>query len=70
MGSKSLSLNWEDIKKIIKGTLIASGGAALTYLTVNVIPDLESANGIQMILFASFSSIINAGRKWLTDQSK
>jgi len=70
MGSKALSLNWTDIKKIVKGTLIAAGGAALTYLTVNVIPDLESANGIQMILFASFSSIINAGRKWLTDQSK
>lgn len=69
MGSKKWSLNWEDGKKILKGLFIAVAGAALTYVTTEVLPSLQGETGIHMILFAGFSALINAGRKWLVDNS-
>lgn len=70
MGSETFKLNLEDLKKIGKGLLIAMGGAGLTYLSVQVVPNLEPDTGTQMMLFAAFSAIVNAGRKWLTDTTK
>jgi len=69
-GSKSWSLNWDDMKKIGKGLFIAVAGAALTFVSTEVLPDLQNETGIQMILFAAFSALVNTGRKWVVNNSK
>jgi len=67
MGSPSLKLNKEDGKKILKGLLVAVGGAVLTYL-MDLVPmiDFGAYTGVAV---AINSVLVNAARKWLTNYS-
>lgn len=56
-------LTKEDWIKIAKGAGIAALGALSTYLTTEVIPNLEGE--WTLALFVVFSTLINALRKWL-----
>jgi hypothetical protein len=60
-------LNWIDRNKIIKGLLIAIGGAALTYFAEQL--PMVDFGKYQLIVFPLASSLVNAGIKWLSDYS-
>jgi len=69
MGSKSFSLNKEDIKKIIIGGLIASGGAALTALCdyFQLFSDQTDFGIWEALSIVIFSMLINIIRKFVVD---
>ena len=67
MESKKYSLITEDFRKVGIGLLIALGGAALTYLQ-DTIPGVDFGQ-YQPIVMAVNSIIVNAGRKYLTENT-
>jgi len=68
-GSRSLTLDTTDLKKIAMGALIAVGSAVLTYAVDSVLPDLQARGAIDATLFVFFSTTINALRKFLSDST-
>lgn len=56
-----------DIKKILTGAAIATGGALCTYVLDSVLPDMEAKGIIDAAAYVFFSTLINAVRKWLID---
>ena len=67
MGSSRLKLNKQDGSKILKGLLVAVGGAVLTYL-MDTIP-LVDFGAYTAVAVAINSVLVNAARKWITDYS-
>lgn len=64
--SKPLSLNKQDVYKILKGACIAMGGALLTYL-LQAINDVDFGQYTGAIV-AVLSILINAGLKFIEGQ--
>lgn len=56
-------MNWN---KILKGALIAAGGAVLTYLA-DQIPGLDLGS-YTLVVSTIASALINAAREWLKAQ--
>jgi hypothetical protein len=67
MASPKYKLNKEDGLKILTGLGIAVGGAVLTYLA-ELIPDVDFGSMTPVVVALS-SVLINAGRKWLKNNS-
>ena len=62
-------MNNEQLKKILKGALIAVGSSALAYASTVVIPQLQASQSIWLItLTPIFSALINAANQWLKSQ--
>ena len=61
--SPKYTLNKEDGKKILKGTLIAGSGAILTYL-LSTLPSIDFGQYTPAIV-AILSILINAGLKFI-----
>jgi hypothetical protein len=59
-------LNAADGLKILRGAAIAAGGAILTYLSVEVLPHLDTDAAFGGALAAAAATALNALRKWLT----
>ena len=59
-------LNAEDGLKILRGALLAAGGAALAYLSGEVLPNLDAGTAFGAALAAAAATALNALRKWLT----
>ena len=66
-GSKKYQLNKVDGVKIAKGGAIAGGGAIISYLTVAIMPNLDSSAYPWLIPVVSFC--LNALQRWLMDHS-
>lgn len=60
-----MSLSGNELRKIGKGLLIAMAGAALTYLA-QTIPNVDFG-AYTPVVVASFSVIVNAAQKLLSD---
>ena len=67
-GSKKYQLNSKDMSKVIKGLLIALGGAGSTYL-VSVIGDIDFGQ-YSLIVYPLASALLNAAVKFFSDYSK
>ena len=59
-------LNAEDLGKIARGAALAAAGAALTFLTAEVLPNLDAGTAVGGALAAALATALNALRKWLT----
>ena len=67
-GSKSLQLSTWDWKKILTGLGIGMAGAALTWISTEVIPAMEGSDDATLLLLAAvLAAGANAARKWLMD---
>ena len=66
--SPRYSLDWIDRQKILKGLLIATGGATLTFLA-DALPGIDFGQ-YQMIVYPLMSALLNAAIKWFSDYSK
>ena len=58
----------EDMNKILKGALIATGGALLTYLAQ--IPEMVDFGDLQPLVVAFFSVGVNIARKYIVSIRK
>lgn len=58
-------MNRQDWIKVGKGALVAAAGAALAYMSTDVIPGLEQSSGTGEFLAAALAVLINAARKWI-----
>ena len=69
-GSKRGKLDMTDAKKLVTGAVIALTSAALAYTSSDVVPLLEEAGGDgKLLLAAVIGVLINAARKWLSDNT-
>lgn len=67
-GSKKFQLNKEDGAKILKGALMAIGGALLTYIT-QTIGDIDFGTAWTPIIVALGGILVNTAHKWITDHT-
>ena len=66
--SQSFRLNKEDGKKIVKGLLIAMGGAGVTYLLAILdVIDVGTATPLWVALASSF---LNAAQLWIRGRTQ
>jgi hypothetical protein len=66
-GSRSLSFGSYEMRKVVKGFLIALTGSALAYLTTDVIPLFEDTS--YYLLIPVMSVIVNAVRQLLKNNA-
>lgn len=66
-GSKRLQLNKTDGVKIAKGAGIAGTGAIVSYIIVQVLPNLDANDYAWLIPMVSAG--LNALQRWLMDHS-
>ena len=66
-GSPRLSLNKKDAFSVLRGALLAAGGAIVVYLTTQVIPNLDDSTMIGAAVAGVASTLLNAMRKYLMD---
>ena len=62
--SKKYSLNADDLKKILKGVLLAAGGCVITYLATEVLPNIEQNTVLGSLIGGGGAIALNALRKW------
>jgi hypothetical protein len=68
MSSKFLTVNKEDLIKVLKGLGIAVAGVVLTYLE-ETIPGIDFGS-FTPVVYALNSTLVNLARKWLAGYSK
>ena len=66
MASPKYSLNKEDAEKILKGEVIACGGALLTYIA-EIVPQVDFG-AVTPVVVAIASIAVNTGWKFLRGQ--
>jgi hypothetical protein len=66
-GSAKFTLSQSDLLRIAKGAALAAAGAAVTFLTSEVLPQLDESTAVGALIAAAASTALNALRKWLTD---
>ena len=66
-GSPKYSLNHDDLLKIGKGMLLATGGALVAYLSTEVLPFLDQSTTLGAVIAGSAAVVLNVLRKYLTD---
>ena len=66
-GSPKLSLNKSDMLSVLRGALLAAGGAVVVYLSTQVIPHLDDSTMIGAVVAGIASTVLNALRKYTTD---
>lgn len=64
-GSKNFTLNQADFNKILKGAVMALGGALLTYIA-QTIPNVDFG-AYTPIITAVLAVVMNTAHKWLLD---
>ncbi|MBT4865344.1 MAG: hypothetical protein HON53_09520 [Planctomycetaceae bacterium] len=66
-GSPRLSLNKKDAFSVLRGALLAGGGAIVVYLSTQVLPNLDDSTVIGAVIAGVGSTVLNAIRKYLAD---
>lgn len=66
--SKKYSLNGTDVTAIAKGAAIAAGGALLTYLATEVVPNLDQSTMFGATVAGISSIVLNVVRKYLAGE--
>jgi hypothetical protein len=66
-GSHKFSLSKADLLQIAKGAALAAAGAVVTFLTAEVLPQIDHSTAAGALVAAAASTALNALRKWLTD---
>lgn len=66
-GSPKLELNKQDMLAVLRGAMLAAGGAIMTYLTTHVIPSIDENTMLGALVASCGAILINALRKYLTD---
>lgn len=67
-GSPMFSFGAYEMKKTIKGLLIAAAGAGLSYVLTEVIPLFEGTS--YMVLIPIMSAIVNAAKEYVVNNEK
>ena len=66
-GSAKLQFNREDTLSVLRGALLAAGGAIVAYLASDVIPHVDNSTTLGAIIAGTGSTVLNLLRKYLTD---
>jgi hypothetical protein len=66
-GSPPLQLNSEDLRAILRGALLAAGGAVIAYLSTEVLPHLDQSTMAGALIAGVGATVLNVLRKYLTD---
>jgi hypothetical protein len=66
-GSPKLHLNRSDLFSILRGALLAAGGAVATYFSTEVFPHLADSTMLGAMIAGVASTVLNALRKYATD---
>lgn len=66
-GSPKLQLNERDFSSIIRGALLAVGGALVVYLSTEVVPNLDNSTMLGAAVAGIASTVLNTVRKYLSD---
>jgi hypothetical protein len=66
-GSPRMQLGRSDVMSIVKGALLAAGGALVTYLSTNVVSNLDDSTMLGAAICGIASTALNALRKYLSD---
>ena len=68
-GSLKYQLNRDDLKAILKGALLAAGGAVMAYLSSDVLPNLDESTTAGAVLAGFGATLLNLVRKIISDNS-
>lgn len=66
-GSPSFSLSGTDLKKLGIGALLAMGGTLVTFLSTELLPNLDQSTLLGALLAGIASVVLNAFRKLVAD---
>lgn len=66
-GSPKLRMNRNDMLKIARGGLLAAGGAVITYLSAEVVPNIDESTTLGAAVAGIASVALNFLRKYLSD---
>lgn len=66
-GSPPLQLNRNDVRSILRGALLAAGGAIVTYLATEVVPHVDNSTMLGAVIAGFGSTCLNALHKYLSD---
>lgn len=66
-GSPRLQLNKADMLSVLRGALLAAGGAIAAYLTTQVIPNLDDSTMLGAVVAGVAATLLNVMRKYMTD---
>ena len=66
-GSPKLELNKHDMLAVLRGAILAVGGAVLAYLSTQVIPNIDESTMLGALVAGVASTMLNALRKYLSD---
>ena len=66
-GSPKLQLNRQDMLAVVRGALLAAGGAVVVYLSTEVIPNMDESTMLGAAVASLSATILNVLRRYLTD---
>ena len=66
-GSGKLQLNKDDVLSVLRGALLATGGAVITYFGTSVLPDIDESTTAGAIAAGLIATLLNVLRKYLSD---
>ncbi len=66
-GSPPLQLNQDDLRAVLRGALLAGGGAIVAFLSTEVLPNLDNTTVIGALIAGVASTVLNILRKYLMD---
>lgn len=68
MTSPRYSLNRDDLLSILRGALLAAGGAVVVYLSTQVVPNLDDSTTAGAMLAGVAATVLNVLRKYFADR--
>lgn len=66
-GSPKLQLNRQDMLSVVRGALLAAGGAVVVYLSTEVVPNMDESTMLGAAVASVSATLLNALRRYLTD---
>jgi hypothetical protein len=66
-GSPKLQLNRNDMLSVLRGALLAAGGALVTYLATEVVPNLDEGTTLGALIAGIAATALNLLRKYASD---